>query len=492
MRKYSKVGRNQSCPCGSGKKYKGCCIGKVDWNKIARSGEDYISHVSVRGRNILFINDIADILQLDRIERDNISDYKNAFTKNNVRRIHEAVISAWPPDTNIDLLLKSQSSDVSGLYIGDYDLKYILRGIIRHSIYSNKILVVDPFIYHFSVRDEFNPIISPEKYINQTLKNVNFWLAITPWVKAGILEVIRTPADFDPQLNWESMIKQKNKFETDSELMEASKKTVKEWTERHLETLAQRMLILSAPDNYLESKFEELEIDKDGVSFEDFLKYINKLREKDLNVIDPNKFGPHPGQLHMMSTGTSYDIAQLTASLTKSYLVTDLFVRWREIEIDRSNNNVESRIWSPLAKAFQESPLKFLSNLSLHHAMKIRNEGHLESLRKFLLRVWKSARTEDHFDDINVGLLAEELREEVALAKEEWRKIDDDLLKIIGGEAAAGLLAAGPLIESGHGLFLGASAVTAGAATLAAAYRRRKRFPCQFPAAFFMNIENST
>jgi uncharacterized protein YecA (UPF0149 family) len=24
-----KVGRNESCPCGSGKKYKKCCLGKI-------------------------------------------------------------------------------------------------------------------------------------------------------------------------------------------------------------------------------------------------------------------------------------------------------------------------------------------------------------------------------------------------------------------------------------------------------------------------------
>lgn len=29
-RKRYDIGRNDPCPCGSGKKYKNCCIGKVD------------------------------------------------------------------------------------------------------------------------------------------------------------------------------------------------------------------------------------------------------------------------------------------------------------------------------------------------------------------------------------------------------------------------------------------------------------------------------
>jgi hypothetical protein len=96
---------------------------------------------------------------------------------------------------------------------------------------------------------------------------------------------------------------------------------------------------------------------------------------------------------------------------------------------------------------------------------------------------------EEPFDETNARLFAEELRDEVSLAKEEWDRIDQDLIKIVGVEAGAGLLAAGPLITSGHGLFVGAVAAAAGVATLAASYKRRKHFPDRFPAAFFMNIE---
>ena len=32
VRKVSKIGRNDPCPCGSGKKYKTCCLGKDGQN----------------------------------------------------------------------------------------------------------------------------------------------------------------------------------------------------------------------------------------------------------------------------------------------------------------------------------------------------------------------------------------------------------------------------------------------------------------------------
>jgi len=47
----------------------------------------------------------------------------------------------------------------------------------------------------------------------------------------------------------------------------------------------------------------------------------------------------------------------------------------------------------------------------------------------------------------------EELKEQVSLAKEEWDKIDQDLIKLSGLRRATVLLAA-----AGHGLFVGAAA----------------------------------
>jgi len=490
MEKNKKIGRNDLCPCGTGKKFKQCCYSKVDWNEIFRSEEDWRPYLSIRGRNLHFANRITEILQLDTPKVQNLSDYKKGFTEKAVREIHEAIFEVWAPNSDITNILQSTSENVSGLYIGDYDIKYISRCIVRHSIYANKILIVDPFIYPKSVRDEYNPIIEPEQYRTQTLKNVNFWLSLLPWIESGLIEVIRTPADFDHQLNWESMQRQRKKFEETKELKEASERSVEELKKRHLENYAQTQLLLSAPDSYIENLIKKLDLEKDGYTAKDFLKYVKKQREKDPNFLEP--LGPGiEGQLHIMSTGTSYDIAKLTSIITKSYLVTDIYSKWREIEIDRSQNNAESRVWSPLAKAFQESPLKFLNNLKLEHALMLRKEGRLEPLRSFLLKVWKQARTEEPFDETNARLFAEELRGEVSLAKEEWDKIDQDLIKIVGVQAGAGLLAAGPLIAAGHGLFVGAAAAAVGASTLTASHKRRKHFPNRFPAAFFMNIEKT-
>lgn len=481
----SKIGRNQLCPCGSGKKYKHCCENKVDWSQIKKERLDVIPHLSIRGRNLLFVNKIAEALQLDS-NTHSPKNYKSAFTKGAVIKIHEALMEIWPPDINIHNILKNTSSDVSGLYIGDYEPEYILKGLVRHSIYSNKLLVVDPFIYPISVRDKFNPILTPEQYRTQTLKNVNFWFSLLPWILAGIVEVIRTPADFDPKLNWESMKKQQQKFEDNEDLRKASVESVREYEKRHLEKKAFQLQLLSAPNKHLEKLFNESGLEKKGLTSEGFISFIEQQREADpdfLATLDKTS-----GQLLTMSSGANYTIAMLTANLTDSYLVTDLFVKWKEIEIDREKVNAKNKGWTPFAKAFQNLELKYLNKLSLKHALILRKENRLESLRVFLRKVWKSARTTDQFSEANAKLLAEELKEEIIKAEEEWKQIDRNLIKWFGAELGAGLLSAGPLIASGYGTFLAAAVATSGIITLGVTQSERKSFKNKYPAAFFLKL----
>lgn len=192
-----------------------------------------------------------------------------------------------------------------------------------------------------------------------------------------------------------------------------------------------------------------------------------------------------------MSTGSSYDIAKMTAALTGSYLVTDLHVKWCEIQLDRESHGAENAAWSPFAKALQGATLNYLNEVRLEDALALRREGRLESFRSFLRRVWKEASSGDPYDETNARLFADELLAEIKNAEEEWKQIDRDLLKIVGAEASAGLLAAGPLIVAGEASFLAAAAAVVGIGTLVGAAGQRRGFPDRFPAAFFMRIPNA-
>jgi hypothetical protein len=486
-----KIGRNDPCPCLTGKKFKHCCSGKVDWDSILREKRDIRPFLSVRGRNLCFANRIADALKLDALGKSRtLKDYKAAFTADAVRRIHEAAMEVWPPNVDIANALRRSPGDVSGLYIGDYEPEYLFRGIVRHSIYADKILLIDPIIYPRSVRDEFNPLLNPEQYRSQTLKNVNLWFGLLPWIEAGIVEIIRPPSDFDPRMNWDLMNAQLRKFEENPELKQASLESVDELGERHTQKMMYQQLFLGAPDEYLKRIFEERGLAKDWHSVDEFLKFVQQERDRDPNFLEPLDTLCN-GQMYTITSGAPYPGAKMTAGITGSYLFTDLGVKWKEIELDRKSHSAENKVWAPFAKAIQETQFRYLNGLRLDHALTLRNEGRLGSLRTFLRKVWTEASTENEFAGENAILLAAELSERVREAEQEWQQIDTDLLKMVGAAAFSGALAAGPLIASGHANFLAAAAGVAGVASVVNSTRKRVVFPDRFPAAFFMKIEDT-
>lgn len=491
MKRKTKVGRNAQCPCRSGKKYKHCCEGKVDWNRlVSENSTAWKDHLSVRGRNILFLERAFAALQLDKEpEPKSLSDFKGAFTPKAVREINEAIIEVWPKDINLNSVLETSRADVSGLYVGEYQTELLIRGVTRHSLYANKILLVDPFIYPLSVREQYNPILHPEQFRTQTLKNIHIWFNFIPWIEAGIVEFIRTPADFDSRLNWDSLHSQRKKYEESDELKSLLEETAKTKVEEFKEREALRMLVLSAPDDYLRRTFKESSLGTDEFDEDDLIAHVHELRKRDPYYLAPiGDVRKGWSEFHIMTTGASYEIARLTASITGSYLVTDLPTRWKEIELDREQHGVTSGEWSPIAKAFHNLDLRYLNSLELAHALSLRNEGRLENLRAFLRRIWSAASSGNPFGEENVRHLADELTAQVAQAEEEWRQIDRDLVKWAGGEAAAGLLAGGPLVASGHADFLAAAVAVAGVTTLVSTTLKRKGFPDKFPAAFFMDV----
>jgi hypothetical protein len=159
-------------------------------------------------------------------------------------------------------------------------------------------------------------------------------------------------------------------------------------------------------------------------------------------------------------------------------------------QLDRERANVETLTWSPRARAFKDAPLKYLDNLELEHALALRKENRLDSLRSFLFKAWREATREDSsFAETNARLFAEELKDEVARAEAEWDQIDRDLLKMVTPTVAAALAGAGPAIPAGHGLLYAAATVASLAGELATSTWRRSKFPQRFPAAFFMKID---
>jgi hypothetical protein len=388
-------------------------------------------------------------------------------------------------------VLQRTGADVSGLYIGDYHPDYVARALVRHSIYANKILLVDPFIHPYILSSQYNPIENPEQYRAQTLRNVNFYLSLLPWIDAGIVEFIRTPADFDRQLNFDAMKRSRQLFENTPDLRSAAAASVQDLTERHSKNDALHDLILSAPDGHLRRVFNEIKRDGQNITEADFIEYVNSVRAADPNFLEPLGVGENNAQLRMVFAGGTYEIARLAAQMTRSYLFTDLQARWAAIEHDRRQHTAENAVWSPFAKAVQNTKLYYLNNLRLDHALKLRSEQRLESVRAVLTSVWDKMRGDEPFDERNAVELANRLTEAVNDAEAEWLNIRKDVVKFGGGGIAAGIAsAADAAITSGHAMFMAAAAVVGSATFLTWSRLKEAAYLKKYPASFFMDLQD--
>jgi hypothetical protein len=444
--------------------------------------------MSIRGRNILFAAAISDALELDPTAQGlSLSDYKKAFTPVAVRKIYEAITEIWPGDTQIQPLLERTRTDVSGFFIGDYHPAYVSRALVRHSIYANKILLIEPFPHPYILRDEYNPVLNPTQYRAQTLKDVNFYMSMMPWVDAGIVEFVRTPADFDRKLNFEAMRRAKT-LGDNPKIKTALAATVEDLKGRHYRSEALHATLLSAPDSAIRRMFRGLSLGADKFTEDDFLDYIHSMRERNPDFLEPLGTGPDNAQLHMVFSGGTYEIAAMTAQMSGSYLFTDLRAKWAMIEKDREQSGADTKVWSPFAKAIQNTKLQYLNNLSLEHALKLRTEGHLESLRSFLSRVWEKVRGDEPFNEQVAIHLANELTATVDEADAEWSQIKKDLIKFVGTGVSAGVVPAGAAIATGHALWIAAAAAVGVASTALWSGFQRKAYLKKHPAAFFMDL----
>lgn len=486
-----KIGPNDLCPCRTGNKFKKCCRGKIDWERIINSpNENPAEYLSLRGKSVFFLERIADALQLDRLRNPNdLVAFKRAFTPAAVKKIAEAIITTWPNKFDLDRALREERVNTAGFYSGTYDPEAIKRGVTRHSLYADTILLADPLVDPRHVRPEFNPIENPSQHRSATLRWVTLWFAMAPWIEAGIVKFVRTPGDFDTALEFQTMRQAEQLREQEPELAVLQADFIDREADTLMKSYKQQMM-LGFPDEYLRRSIREWKPSVSKEEVEGILRYMHKLRAADPYFIDTiDKL--EGGELLQVTTGTNYYMAKIIAMGAGAHLITDLEIRWKELELDKHRLGFDPSAWSPFAKAFQSIRWQFLENVPLDAALRLRKEDRLESMRSFLRRTWRAAAPEESYQPSAATDLAAELNERIREAEVEWRRIDSDLLKWFGTELAAGVLGLGPAIAMGGAAWAAGGVVAAAATTLGVAQRTRTDWETKFPAAFFLNLKSA-
>lgn len=481
----TKVGRNSSCPCGRKQKYKHCCEGVVDWERLHRGpSSEFRRHLSIRGRNLHFLIDVLNILDFDP-ERTSHVDFKRRFTADNVRNIYERVLAYWPPDTQLKAMLRDEErKTVSGLYTGMYDPDLLARAVSRHAMYSERLLLADPLPYPLSMKPEYSPLVHPEQYRTATLRYVRLMLSLFPWIERDIVWFVRPPSEFSHELKWNLLKAQETFSNAVPGMQQLLESQLTEFKESDCEKDFKRLsLLLSMPDRSLRQRIKETSPEISEEDIEKAIRHIHQERDEHPYFIEP--YGPdNPGELHFVTSGMSYLESRLTAGLTGSHLVTDMPTRWREIEFDREQARIDDGKWSPIAKAVSKLEMKTLNKADLDFALKLRDDGLLIEFRQFLRRLWTDLDPDKEFDDALAVDLEAQLAEEVNKARDEWDNIGKVLLRRGGTSAltGAGLLANGQVS-------MALAAVGKAAIDVGVAVWDRASFRFRHPASVFLDLE---
>lgn len=473
-----KIGVNNLCPCGSNIKFKKCCLKKgINYNE-RMSHDDFVRHLTIRGKNLYFINRVAEALQFDRLPppessfSDFIKHLKKAITPNAVRDIHLAIPEIWPDANDLNRCLGQEELSSSGLYLGNYLLDVTLNVFNRHALYNHSIIMIDPFQDPRIIKPEFNPVHNPEELITTTFRNVLLLFQLSPLIDAGIVKLIRDPGDFDYQLQKQMWTTTRNKLEKYPEL---HKFLEMQEMPPEIEDFFKDQFVLSHSEDYWVNEMKDLDVP------EKFIRhYFRVKREQSTNFIELET----RSQLVVQSCGTNYEMGKYICNKLGSHIITDFGFRWKEIEHDREVNGIEIDAWSTFSKAFQETKIKHLNGLMLTDLLRLRNDGYLEDMRAFLRRVWTASSSGNSFSKNDVENLTAELIGHISNAESEWHKIDSNLLKWFGGESIFGTMLG---VVSGTATWVPAAAIAgAGAVCLGQAMLERKSFLKRYPAGFFI------
>ena len=374
-------------------------------------------------------------------------------------------------------MFPSSGASLRALYLGEYEPELMVENVVRFCLYTDQIVLINPFENPNIMAEEFNPILHPGEWKHETLKTIFHLMLMAPWIEKGFVVFIPNPGDFDAKLRIST-------WKMAEERLKNTRHTKADINTSFLKKRVERML-LSAPRSHIESKLREMDPGKSDAEIREVADFMEAERLRD-PFLTGETLDKMPSQMMAARTGANLEMGIYICQTMGAFPYTNMRFRWNEILGARQQFDPTMEVWSPLTNAFQQLKFKFLDSVDPKFAYSMRQDGRLEGFRSFLRKIWKSV---DGQPDPSKGeALARDFRDELSQsyseAKAEWNKIDIDLLKWAGPAVAAGLAS---------GLFsLGLPAAgfaIAGVEELVRAQMKRANFRRSVPMSVFIDLE---
>jgi len=434
---------------------------------------------SLNERNLALLAATADIFNLNQPWEK----VKSGMSDARIREFYKFVAGLWPIDTDYLSLLPSPDTSLRALYLGENDPEMMLQNVFRFSLYTDQIILVNPFDNPNLVAEQFNPILKPEEWRVQTLRLVHHLRILAPWIAVGLVVLVPDPGDFDRALR--------------TTTFELAEKRLGESgvTDEDLDSLSARHktydLFYLSPSSYIERKLRETNPGITDEEVKNTIAYVENRRAQD-PLLPNDTLDKMPAQFTAFRMGANLEMGLFLCQTMGAFPYTNVKFRWREILKARSELGPSGQVWSPLTNAFSHLDFKFLENVDSKFAVTMRQEGRLEGFRAYMRKLWKTVGGEPDLSKAEV--LARDFRDELTgeynRAQAEWAAIDRDLMKWAVPAISSTIAAVGGLATGHYSLAIpGAGFVTKGLNEVIQAHMKRKEFRKNTPLSVFIDLD---
>ena len=409
-----KLGPNEPCSCGSGKKYKKCCRGKPEDERSSSSER------SIRERNFKFFEILVNILGFN--EKSDWAEIRRNLTDQKIADIHKAVAALWPSETDLMSLLPKPDLRISrALYSGLLDPRGTYQDVAAFLLYTDEILILNPFPNPNIIPKEYNPIDNPGKYRQMTLKNIIFFMSFMPLIQACRVNVIPDPLNFNAALRKEIMAeaeKRRDKVKLDDKSINPMKKLIMEDYER---------FIFNGSDERLRSFIKHTNPQIKDEELEKTLQYIKKKNEQDpFALLQPSIPGENGGQMLTSNLSPNLELGMFLAQATGSFILAHHPYRWSEIcsSVNYFYGEYQSP-WERIAEHMTNLEIDFIHFLDHNDFLLALNDRELSYMRVALRSVWNAVQAKQPSSQSHVDNLIKEIdlaREKMSLAIDKFMK----------------------------------------------------------------------
>jgi len=378
-----KIGRNDPCGCGSGKKFKNCCEGKPEKN---RPSWDVLS---IRERNIVLYRGVFDILGLNKGKT--WDDVRRELSNDQIVDIHQLYWSLWPIETDLFSLLPKPDDTLRAVYTGILDPRVILLPLGAVP-YFDEVIIQHPFVHPKAVNKKFSPIENPHQHKYQALKNILLFLYLEPFIKLGIVNFIPDPCTFDNYLHRELL----NMAEERRGDAPINKEEAERMMELGKDDFARTMRGLSKEQLRKQIAQSSPELSREKI--DDVVQYMKSLNQDDPLALLQDDLYAKGGQLMMSSMSPNFEMALFTAQVTGSAILTDSRNRWEEINTAQARSNgVAPYPFKDVSDLIADKNFIFCADPQQSFNHSIHND--FARLRKLFREILNKAKKDDNIPD---------------------------------------------------------------------------------------------